>query len=130
MKPSHRVPEFEVVHCHGCHARRCYKHILSTYCIHSSVALAINHVNRSGDTWHGFHQAFKDTYAKDYTQLKVAVKHGIGYPLDRRLAYYASTFASTTPINKAVRLGFYDVVVPGSEKVRCRFFEESKLIAS
>ena len=115
--------------CNGCRAKRCYKHILSTYSIHSSAALTVNYVDRSSNTWHGVHQTFKDTYAKEYTQLKVAVKHGVRYPLVHRLAYYASAFASTTPINKAVKLGFYDVVVLGSKKVSFRFLEDASTLS-
>lgn len=114
--------------CDGCHAKRCYKHILSTYSIHSSVALTANHVNRGSGTWHSIHQACKDAYAKQYTQLKVAVKHGIGHPLDHRLAFYASAFASTTPINKAVRSGFYDAAVSDKKKVSFGFRGGSKPI--
>lgn len=109
------------MNCDGCHAKRCYKHILSTYSIHSSTALIMNIVNRSGGTWHAFHQAFKDTFAKDYTQLKVAVKYGMAYPLDHRIAYYATEFAVAAPVNKAVRPGFYDTVVLGRKEVGSRF---------
>jgi hypothetical protein len=50
----------------------------------------------------------KDTYTKDYPQLRVAVRDGANYALAHRLAYYASNFASTAPLNQAVTMGFYD----------------------
>lgn len=50
----------------------------------------------------------KDVYARDYAQLRDAIRDGSDYVLAHRLAYYASNFASITPLNQAVTLGFYD----------------------
>lgn len=121
-KPSHRVAEDTVVHCSGCHAKRCYKHILSTYTIHSSLALMVHHVHHSSNTWHCFHQDFKDAYAKEYAKLKMAVKHGMEYPLSHLLAYYASEFVPAAPINKAVKLGFYDIAISSDDGVSFYLF--------
>lgn len=50
----------------------------------------------------------KDAYTGDYPQLRVAIRDGSNYPLSHRLTYYASNFASDTPLSQAVALGFYD----------------------
>lgn len=62
-------------------------------------------------------------YAKNYPRLRVAIRDGLHYPLAHRLAYYASNFAPTAPLNQAVTLGFYDtpdntVFVPPPSSVR------------
>ena len=50
----------------------------------------------------------RDEYATNYPSLKVTIRDGSIYPLVHRLAYYAANFASITPFNTAVTLGFYD----------------------
>ena len=55
----------------------------------------------------------KDVYHNGFTQLKDAVRDGTIYTLAHRLTYYASTFASTTPVSQEVIVGFYDT--PGAE---------------
>ena len=77
----------------------------------------VHHVHRNSDTWHGLHQDFKDAYAKEYAQLKMAVKHGMEHPLSHLLVYYASEFVPAAPINKAVKLGFYDIVISSGDRV-------------
>ena len=48
----------------------------------------------------------------NYSRLRVAVRDGSSYARTHRLAYYASNFASVTPLNQMVTLGFYDT--PGA----------------
>lgn len=47
-------------------------------------------------------------YTEDYSQLRIAIRDGLNYALPHRLTYYASNFASVTPLSEAVALGFYD----------------------
>jgi len=111
--PSHNVPKYSVINCKRCHANRCYKHILSTYHIHSAQALKAHLTDTTSTRWHNLHQEMKDMYTKNYPQLRAAVRDGSNYALSHRLAYYASNFASTTPLNQAVTLGFYDAPAAG-----------------
>ncbi|KAF9647382.1 hypothetical protein BDM02DRAFT_3129802 [Thelephora ganbajun] len=106
--PSHHVSKFSVINCLHCHANRCYKHILSTYHVHSTQALKADLADATSTLWHNLHKEMKDTYATKYPQLRVAIRNGSCYPLGHRLAYYASNYAPTTPLNQAVSLGFYD----------------------
>ena len=110
------------MNCKGCHANRCYKHILSTYSIHSSTALIAHLADGNSATWHRVHRDIRDEYAKEYPLLKTAIKHGMPYPQRHRLAYYASEFSANTPVNKATRLGFYDAVVLESQDVSSTTF--------
>ena len=116
------------MNCKGCHASRCYKHILSTYSIHSSVALTAHLADDGSAIWHSVHRDVRDEYAKEYPRLKVAVKHGMPYPRHHRLAYYASEFAVKTPISEATRLGFYDAGVPENRDVSSTPFSCANLI--
>lgn len=106
--PSHSVPKYSVIRCRGCHANRCYKHILSTYHAHSAKALSASLADTTSIRWHNLHQETKDSYTRGYPQLRAAVRSGSSCALSDRLAYYASNFGSATPLNQAVTLGFYD----------------------
>ena len=106
--PSHRVPKFSVINCLRCHANRCYKHILSTYHVHSAQALKAHLADNTSAEWHNLHKEMKDSYATEYPRLRMAIRNASSYALVHRLAYYASNFASTIPLNQAVTLGFYD----------------------
>lgn len=108
LAPSHRVSKFSVINCRGCHANRCYKHILSNYHVHPAQALKADLADPTSTLWHNLHKEMRDTYAKNYPQLRVAVRAGSNYPLVHRLVYYASNFAPTAPLNQAVTVGFYD----------------------
>jgi len=44
------------------------------------------------------------------------------YPQGHRLAYYASEFSANTPVNKAIRLGFYDAMVLENKDVSSTTF--------
>lgn len=55
----------------------------------------------------------KPLYTSNFPELRVAIRDGSEYALSYRLIYYASNFASTTPLNQAVTPGFYDA--PGME---------------
>ena len=46
----------------------------------------------------------------NFPELRAAIRAGSSYPLIHRLAYYASEFAPTAPLNQAVTLGFYDTL--------------------
>ncbi|KAF9777832.1 hypothetical protein BJ322DRAFT_1114761 [Thelephora terrestris] len=115
--PSHRVPKSLIINCQGCHANRCYKHVLSTYHIHSAQALRAVRADTTSTLWHNLHKEMKSTYPKNYLQLKAAVKNGLKYPLVNRLAFYASNFAPAAPLNQAVALGFYDMAENGVQEV-------------
>lgn len=106
--PSHRVPKFSVINCQGCHANRCYGHILTTYHIHSVEALRTSLADITSALWHNLHRQRRNAYTKEYPQLRAAIGNGSSYPLVHRLAYYASNFAPFKPLNQAVTLGFYD----------------------
>jgi hypothetical protein len=116
------------VNCKGCHASRCYKHILSTYSIHSSVALIAHLADDASATWHTIHRDVRDEYGRDYPLLKAAIRHGRPYPRGHRFAYYASEFAVATPINEATCLGFYDAGVPENRDVSPITFSCPRLI--
>jgi hypothetical protein len=102
-----------VIVCRGCHANRCYEHILLTYQIHSAQAIQAYVADATSARWHALHREVKSAYAHSFPQLRAAIRDGSEYKLSHRLVYYASNFASTTPLNQAVTLGFYDA--PGME---------------
>ena len=106
-RPSHRVPELTLINCKLCHAGRCYKHILSTYNIHSSGALLARLADGTSKTWHSLHQARRDAYTENYAWIKEMIWTGSPAPLADRLVYFASNF-SATPVNRALSAGFYD----------------------
>lgn len=78
------------------------------YNVHSVDALKAHLVDTTSAGWHQLHQDVKATYSREFTQLKEAVRDGAMYTLSHRLTYYSSTFASTTPVNREVTVGFYD----------------------
>ena len=79
-----------------------------TYHVHSAQALDAHLSDDTSTQWHDLHQEMKDAYAKDYPQLRLAIRGGSQYALPHRLTYYASNFSSVTPLSEAVVPGFYD----------------------
>lgn len=125
-RPSHRVPEPTLINCKFCHAGRCYKHILSTYNVHSSEALLVSLADNTGKTWHALHQSKRDAYGENYAWIKTMVRMGSPASLTDRLVYFASNFSSTTPINQAVSPGFYDT--PEAVSLFVVFWDTSQLL--
>jgi len=78
------------------------------YNVHSVEALKAHLTDTDSIRWHNCHQEVKDIYSRGFAQLKEAVRDGAIYALSHRLTYYASTFASTTPVSREVAIGFYD----------------------
>ena len=107
--PSHDAPEFSTISCKLCHSGRCYQHTLKTFTIHSALALKVHLSDKSSKRWHRLHLETKDAYARDFAQLKDAIKNGSSYSPPHRLVHYASNFASATPLSQAVVPGFYDL---------------------
>lgn len=83
------------------------------YNIHSIRALEAHLSDETSDSWHRLHQEVKGVYSREFPQLKDAIREGTPYTLAHRLTYYSSNFASTTPVNQEVTIGFYDT--PGSD---------------
>lgn len=88
--------------------------------VHSSVALDRHLVDKSSTTWHQFHQSAKERYASLVPQLKIAFLSGEHQPLHTRLVYFALNFASATPINQGVSVGFYDTFDGGDKPKEVR----------
>jgi hypothetical protein len=91
--------------------------MLSMHNVHSMQALEAHLVDDTSDEWHRLHQEVKEVYSKGLTQLKNAVRKGIAYTLSHRLTYYASNFASTTPVGREVTVGFYDTPLSSDNTV-------------
>lgn len=109
-QPSHQVDGFTLLTCKGCHASKCYHHILSTFHIHSSQAVLVYHTTKSpSDVWHGHHLDLKHDYLESYPRLLSSMLTGSYHPLKHRLAYFALHFSTGDPTNRNTVRGFYDV---------------------
>jgi hypothetical protein len=98
------------------------------YNVHSVEALKARLADTTCARWHQLHQEMKDVYARGYAQLRDAVRDGAMYTLSHRLTYYASTFASTTPVSREVIVGFYDT--PAAEIIAVFVFPSGLEICS
>ena len=109
-KPSHQVDEHALLTCNGCHASKCYRHILSTFHVHSSQAALVYYTIQSPrDTWHQHHLDLKHDYFASYPRLLSSMHTGSYHPLEHRLAYFALHFLAGDPISKNTAKGFYDL---------------------
>lgn len=95
------MPPDALIHCKGCHASKCFRHILKGK-VHSSEALLAVVADPSGTTWHQLHGAarHRDT-PEHWTQ-------GQSVGTAKRLTFFASNFSSTSPTNDETSVGFYD----------------------
>lgn len=118
-RPSHQVSQGTYVECKGCHAAKCFMHILEGH-VHASEAILSAASDPGGIAWHDFHQKAKNR------QIRVASEQfPIGTPptLRTRLVYYAENFAHLLPVKSWMTSGFYDVqmaspfVLPSSHVV-------------
>jgi hypothetical protein len=104
-RPSHQAPHGTYVTCKGCHAAKCFAHILEG-CVHASEAILAAVSDSDSTTWHRLHQEAKNR------QIQVVFgPSAIGGvpPLRIRLVYYASNFACSSPAKSWMMSGFYDV---------------------
>jgi len=104
-RPSHQAFLGTYIECRGCHAAKCFLHILEGH-IHASEAILFVASDREGVAWHNFHQT-----AKNREIRVVPEQFPICHPpsLRTRLVYYASNFARLLPVKSWMKSGFYDV---------------------
>jgi len=105
QRPSHQTPHGAYINCKGCHAAKCFNHILDG-CVHASEAILAASADPESTTWHGLHQVAKNR------QIRVVPgPSGTGGvpQLRIRLVYYALNFACSHPPKSWMTSGFYDV---------------------
>lgn len=104
-RPSHQALHGTYITCKGCHAAKCFTHILEGS-VHASEAILAATADSESVMWHKLHQIAKDRRVE--VVLGSLAVGGV-LPLRSRLVYYAANFSCSSPIKSSMKSGFYDI---------------------
>jgi hypothetical protein len=109
--PAHPVVQSKMMSCKGCHAYKCFNHILRQWGIHSAEAL---HFGVDDDdknaSWHEHHLGRStDSITMAIERVRIPEKRGSPCSAADRFVKVASQYRSCRPLDpKRTRLGWYD----------------------
>ncbi|KAI5121653.1 hypothetical protein M0805_002729 [Coniferiporia weirii] len=108
----HSVPAAGALNCKGCHAAKCFRHILADG-IYASEALAWYAKDDTQEAWHGYHvnshTREKRRRPEDLQQVtQDAEKFGGACDMRKSLVLHARMGGACLPLSANVRMGWYD----------------------
>lgn len=107
MNPSHPIPYSASLNCRGCHASKCFEHILETS-VHSATAILSVDSDATHEIWHQHHKGSKAKYKSTLPGLLKAIRAGTSWDLGDRLVHAATHYPIARPLSENTKMGFYD----------------------